>query len=394
MDFTELGLNPKIVQGLSLQAIHTPTPIQQLAIPAILTKHDVIFQSETGSGKTLAYMTAVFEQSNADLHAIQAIILVPTQELAMQVFRQAKSLAADSNIPLSAVLLFGDVNIKNQIAQLKSKPHIAIGTTGRILQLIRLKKLSAHTVSKIIIDEADKLLEKTMLEDVKAIIKSAMRDTQIIMASPGIPERTAAAAFEITKSPLLIKTDDSPRIPAQILHRYILCHHRDKTEILRKLLHSVKPRRAIVFLNDANQAQIEAAKLVYHKMPAAALTGEKSKEERKEIMESFIQGRCPLLTATDLAARGLDIEGVDLIVSVDIPDDVTDYLHRCGRTGRAAADGMSVLIVAEQELPFIKKLQSAFAIEVIEISMREGKMKDASSRPFSAQRKKPPVFKK
>jgi superfamily II DNA/RNA helicase len=394
MDFTDLGLNPKIAQGLSHQAIHTPTPIQQLAIPAILTKRDVILQSETGSGKTLAYMTAVFEQSNVDLHATQAIILVPTQELAMQVFRQAKSLAADSAIPLSAVLLFGDVNIKNQIAQLKLKPHIVIGTTGRILQLIRLKKLSAHNVSKIVIDEADKLLGKTMLDDVKAIVKSAMRDTQIIMASPGIPERTAAAALEVVKSPLLIKTDDSPRIPAQILHRYILCRHRDKTEILRKLLHSVKPRRAIVFLNDANQAQIEAAKLIYHKMPAAALTGEKSKEERKEIMGNFIQGRCSLLTATDLAARGLDIEGVDLIVSVDIPEDATDYLHRCGRTGRAAAEGMSVLIVAEQELPFIKKLQSAFAIEVKEISMREGKIKEAANRPIAAQRKKPPDSKK
>jgi superfamily II DNA/RNA helicase len=278
-------------------------------------------------------------------------------------------------------VIFGDVNIKTQIERLKEKPEIVIGTAGRIIELIQKKKISAHTIKTVVIDEADKMLDVNNIKRVKDVLKSAMRDTQIVMLSATISDKTLKAAEEIVKAPELIKTTRSLKIPDNIKHLYIVSEARDKIETLRKLLGILKPKRAIAFINNAADIDIATSKLKAHNLNAACIHGTSEKEERQKTLTDFASGKLPYLIATDIAARGLHIENVEVIFSVSITEDHLDYLHRSGRTGRGDAKGMCISIVTERELPMIKKYQNAFHIEMKEIKMYKGEIKVAYKRP-------------
>lgn len=374
MDFKALGLKDEIVKALAVQQIDKPTPIQEMAIPKLMENKDVVIQSETGSGKTLAYLLPLFAKQTAPSKTLQLLVLVPTQELAMQVHRQVEALAENSGVPLKSLVIFGNVNIKGQIEKLREKPQIIIGTCGRIIELIQKKKITAHTVNTIVIDEADKMLDKQNIEGVKAIRKAVMRDTQIVLVSASISEKTLEQAGMIAKEPELVKTADTFKIPEKIQHLYIVVQSRDKLETLRKLISILHPQRTLVFINKPEEAEVAAAKLKYHKLDATFIHGTGNKQERQKAIADFSSGKVPLLIATDIAARGLHIEQVSAVFSISISDDPMDYLHRAGRTGRGESEGLSVSIVTQQELPLIKKCQRKFGINMTEIVLREGKI--------------------
>lgn len=374
MDFKALGFKDEIVKALAVQQIDKPTPIQEMAIPKLMENKDVVIQSETGSGKTLAYLLPLFAKQTAPSKTLQLLVLVPTQELAMQVHRQVEALAENSGVPLKSLVIFGNVNIKGQIEKLREKPQIIIGTCGRIIELIQKKKITAHTVNTIVIDEADKMLDKQNIEGVKAIRKAVMRDTQIVLVSASISEKTLEQAGMIAKEPELVKTADTFKIPEKIQHLYIVVQSRDKLETLRKLISILHPQRTLVFINKPEEAEVAAAKLKYHKLDATFIHGTGNKQERQKAIADFSSGKVPLLIATDIAARGLHIEQVSAVFSISISDDPMDYLHRAGRTGRGESEGLSVSIVTQQELPLIKKCQRKFGIDMTEIVLREGKI--------------------
>ncbi len=374
MDFKALGFKDEIVKALAVQQIDKPTPIQEMAIPKLMENKDVVIQSETGSGKTLAYLLPLFAKQTAPSKTLQLLVLVPTQELAMQVHRQVEALAENSGVPLKSLVIFGNVNIKGQIEKLREKPQIIIGTCGRIIELIQKKKITAHTVNTIVIDEADKMLDKQNIEGVKVIRKAVMRDTQIVLVSASISEKTLEQAGMIAKEPELVKTADTFKIPEKIQHLYIVVQSRDKLETLRKLISILHPQRTLVFINKPEEAEVAAAKLKYHKLDATFIHGTGNKQERQKAIADFSSGKVPLLIATDIAARGLHIEQVSAVFSISISDDPMDYLHRAGRTGRGESEGISVSIVTQQELPLIKKCQRKFGINMTEIVLREGKI--------------------
>ncbi|RPF47556.1 superfamily II DNA/RNA helicase [Hydrogenoanaerobacterium saccharovorans] len=374
MDFKALGLKDEIVKALAVQQIDKPTAIQEMAIPKLMENKDVVIQSETGSGKTLAYLLPLFAKQTAPSKTLQLLVLVPTQELAMQVHRQVEALAENSGVPLKSLVIFGNVNIKGQIEKLREKPQIIIGTCGRIIELIQKKKITAHTVNTIVIDEADKMLDKQNIEGVKAIRKAVMRDTQIVLVSASISEKTLEQAGMIAKEPELVKTADTFKIPEKIQHLYIVVQSREKLETLRKLISILHPQRTLVFINKPEEAEVAAAKLKYHKLDATFIHGTGNKQERQKAIADFSSGKVPLLIATDIAARGLHIEQVSAVFSISISDDPMDYLHRAGRTGRGESEGLSVSIVTQQELPLIKKCQRKFGIDMTEIVLREGKI--------------------
>lgn len=374
MDFKALGLKDEIVKALAVQQIDKPTAIQEMAIPKLMENKDVVIQSETGSGKTLAYLLPLFAKQTAPSKTLQLLVLVPTQELAMQVHRQVEALAENSGVPLKSLVIFGNVNIKGQIEKLREKPQIIIGTCGRIIELIQKKKITAHTVDTIVIDEADKMLDKQNIEGVKAIRKAVMRDTQIVLVSASISEKTLEQAGMIAKEPELVKTADTFKIPEKIQHLYIVVQSRDKLETLRKLISILHPQRTLVFINKPEEAEVATAKLKYHKLDATFIHGTGNKQERQKAIADFSSGKVPLLIATDIAARGLHIEQVSAVFSISISDDPMDYLHRAGRTGRGESEGISVSIVTQQELPLIKKCQRKFGINMTEIVLREGKI--------------------
>ncbi len=370
--FEQMNLNKSLVEALKLSEITVPTEIQQLVIPAAQQSKDLIFQSETGTGKTLAYLLPLFQKLETEKKEMQAIVLVPTHELAIQVIRVIEMLSLNSDFKATSTPVIGDVNITRQVDKLRTKPHIIVGTAGRILELIQKKKISAHTIKTIIIDEADRLLDDNNIESIKAVIKTTLKERQLVMCSASMSARTIERAKQLMKEPQVIKSKTAIEVPETIDHIYFVAEQRDKLEVLRKLVRIINPPRAIAFFGNAEDILEATEKLKFHKLRADGLHGSNIKSDRKKTMDDFKSGRLQLLIASDIAARGLDIEGVTHIFNVNIPERSMDYLHRAGRTGRNGNQGMAISIVTEQEIPFIKQFEKELRISVIPKSMYNG----------------------
>jgi superfamily II DNA/RNA helicase len=381
--FDTLGLNARLIKGLEIQKITKPTNIQCKAIPLALENKDIIGQSHTGSGKTLAYLIPLFEKIDTGKREMQAIILTPTHELALQIDRQIKLLSENAKIPVTSIAIIGQVNIKKQIEKLREKPHIIVGSTGRIFELIKLRKINAHTVRTIVIDEGDKLLDENNLTGVKDVIKTTMRDRQLMMFSATLNQNTLNTAMKLMKTPEVLQVADVHSMSPTITHMYIVAEQRDKIEILRKLVASIKPEKAIVFVNKSDLIEITSAKLQYHHIAASAIYGTATKEERRQALQGLRNGKIQLLVASDLAARGLDIEGVTHIFNLDLPEDSKEYLHRVGRTGRMGKPGTAISIATKKEIQWIKKYEKDFKIHVEEKVIFKGVIQDPFKRKFS-----------
>ncbi|MCY6960038.1 DEAD/DEAH box helicase [Clostridium brassicae] len=372
--FDTLDLDSKLIEGLKKEGIIKPTDIQIKTIPLALENKDIIGQSETGSGKTLAYLLPIFQKINSEKREMQSIILAPTHELVMQIDKQIKLLSQNSGMNITSTTIIGEVNVKRQIDKLKEKPHIIVGSTGRILQLIKKKKISAHTIKTIVIDEGDKLLDQNNLNVVKDIIKTTMRDRQLMVFSATINEKTINIAKNLMKESEVIRIKENNLINPNITHMYLTGEQRDKIVILRKLIAALNPKKAIVFINKSEEIQLTTEKLQYHNIKAYGIYGSSSKEERKKALEGFRNGKFQLLIASDIAARGLDVKGVTHIFSLDLPEDSMEYLHRAGRTGRSGILGTSISIVTEKELLLIKKYEKDFAIKIEEKKLSRGSL--------------------
>lgn len=374
MDFKEIGISHQLIDGLKKQKITVPTKVQESVIQKIIENKDLIVQSETGSGKTLAYLSALVEKMLPIQRGMKVLVMVPTHELAMQVHRQVLLLGENSGLDIASAVIFGDVNINRQIEKLREKQQIIIGTPGRILELIKKKKITAHTIETVVLDEADKMLEKSNIDSVKAVIKCCMRDIQLLFFSASISKDALSIAMDIAKSPEFIRISDKMEIPQNIEHIYFVVERRDKIEMLRKAAKSINPEKALVFINKVSDIEEATDKLIHHKYRAACIHGTKMKNDRKNAVEEFRNGKIQFLIATDIAARGLHIDGVTTVFHLSIPEEPLDYLHRAGRTGRDNNKGLSVLIVTKEELDRVKSYQKAFGINIIHKKMYQGKI--------------------
>lgn len=370
--FEELGIIESLVKGLGKADITIPTSIQSEAIPFALENKDVIGQAQTGNGKTLAYLLPIFQKVDTSKRENQAIILAPTHELVMQIDKEIKRLAENSDTKITSTAIMGEVKIARQVEKLKDKPHIIVGTIGRVLQLIQLKKISAHTVKTIVIDEGDLLLDLNNLKGVKDIIKTTQKDRQLMLYSATISEKTLNIAKDLMKDAVVVKIEQKNTVNKNISHMYFLTEQRDKFEILRKLIAAIKPQRALIFLNNSEEIERVTDKLKYHSQPVYGIFGKAAKEDRQKALEGFRKGKYKLLVASDLAARGLDITDVTHIFNLDLPEDSKEYLHRVGRTSRNGEKGTAISIVTEREEGFIKDFSKEFKIDIVKKEIYKG----------------------
>ncbi|WP_317326811.1 DEAD/DEAH box helicase [Turicibacter sanguinis] len=375
--FENLNLDSRIIAGLNKQNISVPTSIQQEAIPVILNHQDVIAQSHTGSGKTLAFVAPLFEKIDTTKREMQVLILAPTHELVMQIDAQIKLLAANSEIPVTSTTIIGGANIDKQIKKLKEKPHIITGSCGRILELIKKKKITAHTLKTIILDEADSLLDNTNTKTIQDIIKTTLRDRQLCLFSASISENTQTLATSLMKEPVILKTADAVEMNPNIAHFYLKGERRDKFELLRKLIVAENPERALIFVNQNDSMQEIAEKLNYHQKETFVMRGNIQKEERKRALDLFRSGKIKLLVSSDLTARGLDIPEITHIIHLDCPANPNEYLHRAGRTARGYASGKSICIITDKDLSTLKKYQKKFNIQFKEMKVSHGQFIEA-----------------
>lgn len=372
MKFNELIQDKTIVSALAKQGIDAPTPIQIDSYKNIMENKNVIARSETGSGKTLAYLIPLFEQINIQERAVYSIILVPTHELAIQVHKQIELLAANSGKEIRSAALIGNGNINRQIEQLKNKPQIIVGTSGRVLELIKKKKISAHTVKTFIIDEADKMMDKNNLQPMLDVRKCLYRDIQILMYSASINKKALEKANEIAPNAVYLKYNEKETIPENITHMYVIASRREKIEVLRSICSALKAEKCMIFINTQYDTEEAYQKLLHHHYKIENLSGEKNKNERKNALERFKSGKSNYLISTDLASRGLHIDNVDAVINVSMPSEPKDYLHRCGRCGRNNQKGICISIVTENELEHIKSYQKAFGINIIKKKLYKG----------------------
>ncbi|WP_299997266.1 DEAD/DEAH box helicase [uncultured Clostridium sp.] len=375
MSFNELNLNPNIIEGLKLQEITSPTEIQSLTIKEALENLDIIAEAHTGSGKTLSYICPIFQKINIEKKEMQAIILAPTHELVMQIDAQIKLLAKNSNMNVTSLTIMGESNIEKQIKKLKEiKPHIIVGSAGRVLDLIKKKKITAHTIKTIVIDEADSLLAKNKSIIIKDIIKATMRDRQLMFFSASMNDSALEISKSLVKEVHIVKSEAKSVLNPNISHMYITCEFRDRFETLRKLLAAESPQRAIVFINNSTELQNINEKLDYHKVKSTAIFGNASKEQRQRSIEAFRSGKFNVLVSSDVSARGLDIPEVTHIISMDFPENPDEYLHRAGRTARGNLFGCSICIGTRRDLDAIKSYQKAFKIKFKEMKLYGGNL--------------------
>lgn len=377
MSFSDLNLSNALVEGLNKQKIKKPTVVQEQAIPEILAGKNLIIQSETGSGKTLAYLLPLCTKIQPNERGAHTLVLVPTHELAMQVHHQVQTLAQNSKLPFHSTTIVGNVNIKRQIDALKGKPQIIIGTPGRVLELIKKKKLSVHTVKTIVIDEMDKLLSKDNIDTVIAIIKSCLRDTQLLLFSASAPKGAQEVALTLKEQMTPLKVTQKITMPSNLTHLYVVVEKRDKIETVRKLAQCLQPKKAIIFIHNSYDVEETLTKLQHHHYSCASIHGQKDKKDRKKAIQDFHKGDLQYLIASDIVARGLHFENVPAVFHMSAPEDPIDYLHRAGRAGRGKSKGLSVLIITKNELPSIKAYQTAFGITLVECKLSGGKLINA-----------------
>ena len=379
-NFQTLGLSDALVAGLAKQDITVPTDIQTKMIPAIMTGKDVVGRSETGSGKTLAYLLPIFQNIDPNVRGTQAIILTPTHELAAQVHRQAELLAKNAGANVGCALIIGTARLQRQVERLREKPPIVVGSTGRILDLIKRKKIQAHLVKTIVLDEGDRLLEDGNFAAVQAVIKTTLRDRQLVLLSASVGGETQQRAKEIMKEDALFVEGASQvgQVPDTISHYFILTAPREKFLMLRKVLAGEKPKKAMVFLNNPENIEVTVDKLNYHGIKAAGIYGQVGKLDRKTALDDFREGRVQVLVASDIGARGLDIPDVTHVINLDIPEDPTHYLHRAGRCGRQGQTGCAISIVTHYERRWIHKYEKVWGLRFAQKDMVYGKLTDST----------------
>lgn len=343
-----------------------PTAIQRAAIPKILDGVNVIGRAPTGTGKTLAYLLPILQSIDKQSNSIQAVVVAPTYELAMQTARVAADFAAPLNIKTQA--LIGGANINRQIDALKKKPHIIIGSVGRILELHRKNKLKLHAVKFFVLDEFDRLLDDQNFKsavDLKNILPS---NIQCLMFSATAPKKALNRADSFGTFEL-IAVDEDKTFAAPRNNFFAVVEFRDKINKVRRLTRRLEIKRGLVFVNKNFDVGRALEKLRFEGIRAESLVGDAGKVDRKNAIANFKNGKAQLLLSTDLAARGLDIPDIDYVINLDLPEDHKMYLHRAGRTARAGATGNVITLVDPKELDKLYEFERALDVQFKQLTL-------------------------
>ncbi len=371
-NFNEI-FDDKIVSFLNKNGIDTPTDVQSKAIPLILEGKNVVCQSPTGTGKTFSYLLPLLKLIDKSVKTPQVLILTPTHELAVQINKVAKEICKELELT-TPTLLIGGTNLKKQIESLKNKPSIIIGTPGRVTELHNAKRLKLHTVSNVVLDEGDRLIDKSNLANTNIVIKKLMRDTHKHIFSASMKNEALETIKTLIPDATFVNIGSQYEIPENIDHIFFTTEYRKKVEEVRKIFSSEEITKAIIFINKEDDIENMEKRLNFHKIPCKALFGKCKDFERKEALNDLSTGKIKAIVASDLASRGLDLPDLDYIINLSIPEDPILYQHRVGRTGRAGKKGTAISIAESSEIKTLKKFEKVFNIKIRQSEMSYGKI--------------------
>jgi superfamily II DNA/RNA helicase len=355
MPFPSLGLSPALLLALSDNAWLTPTPIQQAAIPAALRGRDVLGSAQTGSGKTLAFALPLLQQlekaAPGQARRARALVLVPTRELSTQVGEVIRSLGAHLSPALKVSIVFGGVSINPQLLRLRGGTDIVVATPGRLLDLVAHNALDLSFVELLVLDEADRLLDLGFAEELTRILALLPAQRQNLFFSATFPPAVQALAQKLLRDPLRVTVTPEPLTEPDIAQRAIAVDAPNRTQLLRHLIQQNHWSRVLVFVATSHGAEMIADKLRKARINAEPFHGQLSQGKRSQVLADFKATRLKVVIATDVAARGLDIALLPVVVNFDLPRSALDYTHRIGRTGRAGESGVAISFVSAESLP-------------------------------------------
>ncbi len=345
--FADLALDPSLRAGLDALDYTVLTPVQAQALPAILDGRDVIAQAPTGSGKTAAFGLGLLQRIDPAASRTQALVLCPTRELADQVGKQLRRLATGiPNLKLS--VLCGGIPLAPQLASLAHAPHVVVGTPGRVLELAQKDALALRHVRVLVLDEADRMLDMGFDEPIRALVKRTPKERQALLFSATFPDAIRLLAQAMLRDPHEVSVEGQAHAPA-IEHRFFEAEPARRAPQLAALLLQFAPESAVVFCNMRRDTEEVVGSLAHYGFDALALHGDLEQRDRDEVLVRFANRSCNVLVASDVAARGLDIDDIGAVVNYELPTDADTYLHRVGRTGRAGRSGLALSLVAPAE---------------------------------------------
>ncbi len=346
-EFTQLDLQPSLLQAVTEQGYTQPTPIQAGVIPLMLAGQDVIGQAQTGTGKTAAFALPLIQKIVPDQKVPQALVVVPTRELALQVAKATSGYGSHSGVRVLAV--YGGQAYGPQIGQIRRGIDIVVGTPGRLLDLIKRSVLELSAIRTVILDEADEMLSMGFIEDIEAILAQTPAERQTALFSATLPTEIRRLAAKYMHNPQPVTIQREQITVDAIEQRYYLVNSSDKAAALTRLFEVEEITSALIFVRTRAETSNLAAELSSRSFPAEALSGDLSQEARERTLERFRQNQIQVVVATDVAARGLDIENISHVFNYQLPDDPEIYVHRIGRTGRAGKTGIAITLVSPGE---------------------------------------------
>lgn len=373
MHFNELGLAPELLQAITEAGYTTPTPIQAQAIPVVLQGKDLMGGAQTGTGKTAAFTLPLLQRilpfaspsPSPARHPVRVLILAPTRELAIQVHESVK--AYSKYVPLKSLCVYGGVDIKPQIADIRLGVEVLVATPGRLLDLVEQKCLNFGSVQALVLDEADRMLDMGFIPDVTRILSLLPQQRQSLLFSATFSDEIKKLADKMLQSPVLIEVAKRNTVSETITHRVHPVAADSKRALLVKLLKSSDFNQVLVFTRTKLETNKLARELQRAGIAADSIHGDKSQADRLKALEAFKTGSTTVLVATDVAARGLDIDELPHVINFELPHTPEDYVHRIGRTGRAGKQGAAVSLVSADEVSYLVDIEKLIKRQIEQI---------------------------
>ncbi|MDO4691656.1 MAG: DEAD/DEAH box helicase [Porphyromonadaceae bacterium] len=375
MRFDDFDLEYEVLDGLEAMNFCEATPIQEATIPLLLEGHDMIACAQTGTGKTAAYLLPIINKlSRGECVAdrVNAVIMAPTRELAIQIEQQVEGFAYF--LPISSVAIYGGtdgITFEQQRRGLSLGADIVIATPGRLISLINLQHADLSSVSYFVLDEADRMLDMGFMDDIKQIHQCLPADCQTVMFSATMPPKIKQLAKTILRNPREVELAIS-RPPESILQSAYICYDAQKVEILASLFEKTKPKRSIIFSSSKQRVKELTQRIRSMGINVAEMHSDLEQTKREQVMREFKNGAIDLLIATDIVARGIDIDNIRMVINFDIPHDPEDYVHRIGRTARGGNDeGLAITFVGEREQPEFAKIEHFLGKPIYKLAIPE-----------------------
>ena len=373
MRFTEFNFQPTLLEGIESSGYDTATPVQEQVIPLIMDGKDLIASAQTGTGKTAAFLLPMMNHLITNNHhsKVSGLIVVPTRELAIQIGQVIEGLSYFTNI--SSIAIYGGSDGQNFVAEkkaLQTGADIVVCTPGRLLAHLKMGYVYFDGIQFLVLDEADRMLDMGFMDDINTIIAHLPKKRQTLLFSATMPEKIRRLAREILHEPAEINIAIS-KPPEKIVQKAYIVYEPQKLPLVKHLLQTTPHRSAVVFCGRKQDVKQLARELQNARMKVAEIHSDLDQSMREEVLQGFTSGRIPIIIATDILSRGIDVDTIDLVINYDVPHDGEDYVHRIGRTARAEADGIAMTLVSEREQNLFADIESLLGKLVDKIDIPE-----------------------